>query len=139
MRFERAAWVLYSVLLASCATTEVPDATRSDATAKLAEQYRECLFSAADKLAKTPVSADDITANAEAECRDVYLAYADRVRSELSTGASSGAEKQYAEDRATAQLRQLQLDNRRILGDRIGLQSLIGNAPGGAAEQPGGR
>lgn len=126
MRFDRPAWIVGAILLGGCATTPVPEATISDATAKLGEQYRECLFSAADKLVNTPVSADDITANAEAQCRDIYLAYADRVRSELAAGASSGAEKQYAADRATAQLRQLQTDNRRVLGERIGLQSLIG-------------
>lgn len=134
MRFDRPAWLSGVVLLAACATTPVPEATTSDATGKLGEQYRECLFAAADKLVNTPVSADDITASAEAQCREIYLAYADRVRSELSAGASSGAEKQYAEDRATAQLRQLQLENRRILGERIGLQSLIGNAPAAPAE-----
>jgi hypothetical protein len=126
MRFDTRAWVVGAVLIGGCATTPVPEATTSEATAKLGEQYRECLFSAADKLVNTPVSADDITANAEAQCRDIYLAYADRVRSELSAGASSGAETQYAADRATAQLRQLQTENRRVLGERIGLQSLIG-------------
>ena len=126
MRPERAAVALCAAVIAACATTTVPEATTSEASARLGEQYRECLFSTADKLVKTPVSADDITANAEAQCREIYLAYADRVRKELSANAGSSAEKQYAEDRATAQLRQLQLENRRVLGERIGLQSLIG-------------
>jgi hypothetical protein len=117
------------LLLTGCASIEEREFTAGEASAKVRQQYHACLFAAADKISKTPTSAEDITAYAEGECRTVYLSYADTLKAEFSAGAGNAAEKQYAHDKADAHLRQMQLETRQVLINRIGLQSLTGKAP----------
>lgn len=109
--------------IAGCATE--PALMTGEQSRKAEQEYRACLFSAMDKLVKLPVSADDIAAAAEGECRPLYLSYADALRTEFAA-ATTIAGKQYANDKANAMLRTLQTETRRIITDRVGLQSLTG-------------
>lgn len=122
---------VFVLLLLTACSTESPPPFRpvtGPVSAGFADRYRDCLFSATDRLAASPISADVMIATAEGECRELYVVYADAVRKELSAGATTSAEKQYAEDQGNARLNQLQTETRRILNDRIALQSLTGGS-----------
>ncbi len=129
MRMRMRQGLILVAILAGCATVEDRGFTTGEASAKVRQQYQACLFAASDKMSKAPASADEITAYAEGECRSRYLSYADAVRAEFAAGADSSAQKQYAYDKADAHLRQMLVETRRILSDRISLQSLTGQAP----------
>src|SRR4051812_15573018 len=117
------------IVLAGCTSMGAHDfrVPESEAATQAAERYRACVYAATDQLSSLPVSAEEMVSTAEGQCRSAYVTYADTLRSHYASYAQSGAEKQLANDRADAQLREAQRNLRQVAIERIGLQSLTRN------------
>jgi hypothetical protein len=115
--------VLAAAVLAladGCAPLAVSDDPLGEAGVKQArERYVECVRAQAEKDTASPASAEDIAVAAHARCWASWDRFREATRTALARDAKTPEERQLAQDRTDAELRQAELETRRGVVDRI--------------------
>jgi hypothetical protein len=83
------------------------------------DRYVTCVTTEAEKDAANPAGAEDIAVAAHARCWSTWDAYREAMDSGFARDARTREEKQFAHDKADAQLRQLEIETRRSVVDAI--------------------
>ena len=83
------------------------------------ERYVGCVVAEAEKHAANPAGAEDIAVAAQGRCWANWDAYRQATYATFAEGARTPDERQLAHDKADAQLRQVELETRRSVVDRI--------------------
>jgi hypothetical protein len=107
-------------LAAGCAQLDSPDgAAETPKLAAARESYVQCVTAEAAKEAGTMAGAEDIAVAAQGRCWTRWDAYRVATYTTFAAGAATRDEQQLAHDKADAQLRQIELETRRSVVDRI--------------------
>ena len=83
------------------------------------QRYFDCVSAEAEKEARNPAGAEDIAVAAHGRCWARWDAYRKATNAAFAEGARTRDERQLAHDKADAQLRQVELETRRSIVDRI--------------------
>jgi hypothetical protein len=83
------------------------------------ERYVDCVGAEAEKDAANPAGAEDIAVAAHARCWTSWDAYRQTTYRSFTADARTRDERQLANDKADAHLRQFELETRRGVVDRI--------------------
>jgi hypothetical protein len=120
-RFASCAIAAAALALAcGCAPLSESGDPQDDGRLKQArERYVECVGAQVEKDAASPAGAEDIAVAAHARCYTSWEAYRRATETALARDARSPEERQLAHDRADAELRQVELETRRGVVDRI--------------------
>jgi hypothetical protein len=102
-----------------CASLSDTDATTSAELQPARDRYTACVGAEAEKDAGNPAGAEDIAVAAHARCWSRWDALRRATYVSFAAGARTPEERQLANDKADAELRQLEIETRRGVVDRI--------------------
>lgn len=83
------------------------------------ETYTQCLAAQAEKDIKNPVPAEEIAIAAHGYCWPAWDAYREAARANFFFDTRTAEEKQFANDRTVAHLRDFEQEARRVLVDSV--------------------
>jgi hypothetical protein len=106
------------MLACGCAPLRDSDAP-GEALAQARERYVDCVGAEAEKDTANPAGAEDIAVTAHARCWPSWDAYRQSTYRAFTADARTRDERQLANDKADAHLRQLEIETRRGVVDRI--------------------
>ena len=119
--------LLVVLVLAGCARTPPGESPLHDARVKEAgDAYIACISREAEKDMKNPAGAEDIAAAAHGRCWSAWSAYRDAATASFAYNARTPEEKQFANDRTEAHVREFEREARRSIVDTVAERSLKG-------------
>ena len=83
------------------------------------ETYAQCLAAHAEKVIRNPVPAEEIATAAHGYCWPAWQAYREAARANFFFDTRTTEEKQFANDRTVAHLRDFEQEARRVLVDSV--------------------
>ena len=117
--FPLAASILCGVLAAGCAQIPQEDPAYAARMKEAGEAYQACLTREAEKDMKNPAGAEDIATAAHGRCWSAWDRYRQATNENFAHNARSRDEKQFAQDKAEAHLRQYEREARRGVVDTV--------------------
>ena len=102
-----------------CASLSETDATGGAMLQQTRDRYVACIGAEAEKDAASPAGAEDIAVAAHGRCWSSWDAHRKATYAGFAAQARTPEERQLAHDKADAQLRQLEIETRRGVVDRI--------------------
>ena len=113
-------------LAAGCAPTRPLDEPSAQAARReqAGAEYTACLAREAELNMKNPAGAEDIAAAAHGRCWTAWEAYREATRESFHSGARTSEERQFAQDKMEAHLRDFERDTRRGVIDAVVQRSL---------------
>ena len=94
-----------------------------------AAAYTACVNREAEKDMKNPAGAEDIAVAAHGRCWSAWQAYRDATHENYLQTARSAQERQFARDKAEAQLRDAEREARRAIMDTVVQRTLPAQKP----------
>lgn len=106
-------------MIGACA--QIRESPETDAyAARMSEAgdgYSACVMAEVEKDAKSPASVENMAVAAHGRCWEQWDAYRQATRASFTLNARTHDEKQFANDKADAHLRQFELDTRHSVMD----------------------
>jgi len=119
-------FIIVLALAAGCAPTRPLEEPSAEAARreKAGATYTTCVTREAERNMKNPAGAEDIAVAAHGRCWSAWEAYREATRESFLSGARTPEERQLAQDKMEAHLRDFERDTRRGVIDTVVQRSL---------------